>query len=191
MKSKKILSLLISICIGTSIFAANSYAANEHSTSPTKTDKAQTQKDGEIIAILITVDKNEIALAKLALKKETTPAIKKYAQMLKMQHTQNLQEALKLSKKISLTPVDTSTVTSLQKEGVKGLATLSHLNGKAFDKAYIDAMVSGHTAVLKMIDDNLLKNVSNATLKKFVVATRPHIEFHLQQSQTIQKEDLN
>ena len=65
MKSKKILSLIISICIGTSIFAANSYAANEPNTNSTKTDKTQTQKDGEIIAVLITVDKNEIALAKL------------------------------------------------------------------------------------------------------------------------------
>ncbi len=188
MKSKKILSLIISICIGTSIFVANSYASNEPNTSSTQVDKTQTQKDGEIIAVLITVDKNEIALAKLALKKETTPAIKKYAQMLKTQHTQNLHEALKLSKKIGLAPVDTSTVTSLQKEGVKGMTTLSSLKGKDFDKAYIDAMVSGHTAVLKMIDDDLLKNVSNSSLKEFVIATRPHIEFHLQQGQIIQKE---
>jgi len=184
MKSKKILSLVISICIGTSILTATSYAANE----PTKTDKAQVQKDGEIIAFLMTVDKNEIALAKLALTKETTPAIKKYAQMLQTQHTQNLHEALMLSKKINLAPVDTATVISLQKNGVNGLATLSHLKGKDFDKAYIDAMVSGHTAVLKMIDDNLLKNVSNSSLKEFVIATRPHIELHLQQGQIIQKE---
>ncbi|MGC1181964.1 DUF4142 domain-containing protein [Legionella sp.] len=188
MKSKKILSLIISICIGTSIFATNSYAATEPNTNSLKNRKAQTQKDGEIIAILITVDKNEIALAKLALKKNTTPQIKNYAQMLKTQHTQNLNEALKLSKKIGLAPVDSSTVSFLQKEGVKGLATLSTLKSKDFDKAYINAMVSGHTAVLKMIDDNLLKNVSNSSLKEFVIATRPHIKFHLQQGQIIQKE---
>lgn len=187
MKSKKILSLIIPLCIGTAIFAASSYAAKEPNTGATKADKVQTQKNGEIIAVLITVDKNEIALAELALKKERTPAVKKYAQMLKRQHTQNLHEALKLSKKIGLAPVDTARVTSLQKEGVEGLATLSPLKGKDFDKAYIDAMVSGHTAVLKMIDKNLLKNVSNSSLKEFVIATRPHIVFHLQQGQIIQK----
>ena len=187
MKSKKFLSLIISIFIGTSIFAASSNAANSADTNSTKTGSAQTQKDGEIIAILIAVDKNEIAAAKEALKKETTSAIKQYAQMLKTQHTQNLNETLKLSKQIDIAPIDTATVISLQQDGAKGLVTLSSLKGKDFEKAYINAMVTGHTDVLKMIDDDLLKNVSNPSLKKFLLATRPHIESHLLQGKTIQK----
>jgi putative membrane protein len=181
MKSKKILSILISIIVGISIFAATSYAAN-----PTNT-KAN-QEDGEILAFLMTVDKNEIAIAKLALSKKTTPAIKKYAQMLKQQHTKNLNKALKVSKKTGIAPVSSAAVIALQKDGVKGLATLSPLQGKDFDKAFIDAMVAGHTDVLKVIDNDLLKNASNPAVKKLVVATRPHIAFHLQQGQMIQKQ---
>ena len=179
---------MMSIVIGTSMFAATSYASIFSSAKTTHNGSVQTQKDGEILAFLMTVDKNEIAIAKLALKKHTTPAIKKYAQMLKQQHTQNLKQALKLSKKTGITPVDSATVISLQKDGAKGLATLSPLNGKEFDTAFIGAMVSGHTQVLNDINNNLLKNASNPALKQYVLATRPHIEYHLQQGKIIQKE---
>jgi len=187
MKSIKVLSSIISIFVGISIFATSSYAANSSDTTSPQVGNAQTQKNGEIIAILMAVDKNEIAAAKEALKKDTTPAIKQYAQMLKTQHTQNLNAVLKLSKKIDVAPIETATVTSLQKEGAKKLVSLSALKGKAFEKAYIDTMVTGHTAVLKMLDDDLLKNVSNPSLKKLLLATRPKIESHLQKGQTIQK----
>ena len=180
---KKILSLLIFILVGTSFFTASSYAANASDVPST----AQTNKDGEIIALLVAADKNEIAVAKEALKKGTTPAVKHYAKLLKLQHTKNLNGALKLSKKIGIAPIETATVISLQEDGAKELVTLSSLKGKEFNKEFVDAMVTGHTDVLKMIDDNFLKNVSNPSLKKFVLATRPHIEAHLKQGQKIQK----
>lgn len=180
MNVKKIVSLLVSIVLGASVFAVSSYAI----------DSDQAQQNGEILAILMTVDNNEIAIAKETLTKEMTPAIKKYAEMLEKQHTQNLNKAMEVSKKTGIAPVDTETVKSLQQDGAKGLATLSGLNGKEFDNAFINAMVSGHTAVLKMIDDTLLTNASNPAIKKFVQETRPHIAFHLKAGEVIQK-DMN
>jgi putative membrane protein len=191
MKTKKIVSLIFSMVLGTSVSAATSYSESTNNTTPAHTENAQTQKDGEIIAIVIAVNKNEIAAAKEALTKKTTPAIKRYAQMLKQQHTQNLNKILKLSKKIGVAPLETATAVSLQQDGAKELATLSSLKGKDFEKSYIDAMVNGHTHVLKLIDDDLLKNVSNPSLKKFLLATRPNIESHLQQGLALQKEMEN
>lgn len=179
---------MMSIVIGSLIVTVDSYAAMHTKAPPTVISNAQMQKDGEILAVLIAVDKNEIALAKEALKKQTTPAIKQYAHILKREHTQNLNETLRLSKKIGIAPIDTALVTSIQQDGAKGLVTLSSLNGIAFEKAYIHAMVKGHTHVLKMIDHDLLKHASNPLVKQLVLTTRPHIEAHLQEGKIIQKE---
>lgn len=181
MKSKQILSLISSIVLGSSIVTA-SYANHP------STHNAPTHKDGEIIAIVIAVDKNEIAAAKKALHKGVAPKVKQYAQMLKRQHSENLNEALRLRKEMHITPVKTARVISIQQKGAKELVTLSTLKNKNFEKAYVDAMVTGHAHVLKMIDNDLLKNASNASVKKFLLATRPHIKAHLQEGQAIQKE---
>lgn len=188
MKSKKILSLLTSMVVGFFVVSVDSYAAMHTKATPVVTSHAQMQKDGEIIAVLIAVDKNEIALAKEALKKQITPAIKQYARLLKRQHTQNLNETLRLSKKSGIAPIDTALVTVLQQDGAKGLVSLSTLNGIAFEKAYIHAMVKGHTQVLKIIDHDLLKHASNPLVKNLLLTTRPHIDAHLQAGKVIQKE---
>lgn len=188
MKSKFSLALSASIACSVFLFAGN-VNANHAAVDPVaQNSKAHTQKDGEIIAILLVVNKNEIAAAKEALKKTTNPAVKQYAQMIEKEHTKNLQETLKTDKKIGVTPIAGKIAVTLKQDGKKELIAISVLKGNDFDKAYIKAMVKGHSDVLHMMDDNLLKNVSNPALKKLLLATRPHIQAHLQQAQAIQNE---
>lgn len=184
MKSRFFSSLIISILIGI-ISLGSSHASHAPDATGQSTNS---KKDGEIISILIAVNKNEIGAAKEALKKSSSPAVKKYAKMLKKEHTKNLNETLKLSKKIGVAPVECPTATEIKQNGANELTALSSLKGKDFDKAYIDAMVKGHTDVLQMMDDNLLKNVSNKSLKALLTATRPHIQSHLEQAKAIQSE---
>lgn len=148
----------------------------------------QAKKDGEVLDILIVLNKNEIAGAGAALKKSKNPAVIKYAELLKKDHTQNLKDTEAVSKKIGVAPVPTELATDLKREGKKDLKSLNHLKSKQFDKDYINAMVKGHTHALKLIDDNLLKNASNEEVVSLLNATRPHIEHHLEDAQTIQKE---
>ena len=184
MKTKFYLSLIISIFIGLFIFSGNATAATPEFSK--KNGTAQTQKDGEIVALLIVLNKNEIAAAKEALKKVKNPTIKQYAKMLKKEHTKNLSEALTLSKKMDIAPVETVTVMVLKQDGKKEMITLAALHAKDFETKYIDAMIKDHTDALKMIDNNLLKNATNPYLKAQIEATRPHIVSHLQQAQAIQ-----
>ena len=171
--------------VGAFLFNTSPNAASISSVNETA---VQVQKDGEILDFLMTVDRNEIAITNLALEKQLTPDIKKYVQMLKQQHKQHFKQALNLSKKTGNSPIDSAAVISLQKNGARELAALTPLNGNAFDKAFIDAMVAGHTNVLNIINNDLLKNVSNPVLKKYILSTLPHIELHLQQGKMIQKE---
>ncbi|WP_182393143.1 DUF4142 domain-containing protein [Legionella sp. PC997] len=172
--------------IGASILGVNSSLASPMNASES-TVQNKSKNDGEIIATLIAVNKQEIAAAGEALKISNNPEVKQYAEMLKKQHTQNLNKTLVLSQKTNIAPVESAKVKLLQKKGAKELKTLSSLKGKNFDKAYIKAMIKGHTEVLHMFDNEFLNNVSNSSLKQLLLKTRPHIKAHLEEAEKIQK----
>lgn len=150
-------------------------------------ENKQAKKDGEILEILIVVNNNEIAAAKEAIKKASTPAVKEYAQMLETQHEQNLAQTMDVVKTTGIKPVPSALSTSMKKDGKKELKKLQSLSNQDFENTYIEAMVKGHIMVIGIMDTNLLKNVSNESLKNHLMATRPHLEDHLKQAQKIAK----
>jgi putative membrane protein len=191
MKSKTLLSLSIAAIIGTTIYAPISAAALPFLTkqsTPTTETVAQKKTDGQIISILVALNNNEITGAQDAQQKTTNHSVKRYASMLQREHTKNLDKTLKLSQELGIAPVPTSTANMLMRDGKKEVKTLAPLTGNNFDVAYINDMVKDHTAALKLIDTNLLKNVSNPALKSQIERTRPHIAAHLVKAQKIQQQ---
>jgi len=55
---------------------------------------------------------------------------------------------------------------------------LSKKSGKAFDKAYVDAMVDGHESAVKLFTD-ASQNCKDADLKAFATKTLPTLKMHL------------
>jgi putative membrane protein len=152
------------------------------------TDNAQATNnaaDQEIVATLITVNNNEINAADLATDKATNKKVKKYAKLMKKEHSKNLKEVMALSKKANITPQDTDAVNSLKQAGQQEAKDLDALTGKDFDKAYMDDMVKDHEAALSTLD-NSLKQVSNPKLKKLLIDTKAHVAHHLEKAKEIQ-----
>lgn len=143
--------------------------------------------DGEIVAVLIAANNNEIAVADLALEKASSPEVKHYADTLKIQHAQNLKDTLLLKDKEAIKPEQTAAIKHLEKKGQADLKKLSTKNSTQFDKDYINAMIKGHKELLKEFDHKLLRQVKNNSLKELLITTRPHIEAHLEEAQKIQK----
>jgi putative membrane protein len=146
------------------------------------------KKEGEVIATLITLDKNEMAAANLAEKKQISPLIKNYAKLIHRDHSQNLSATLKLSQKIKERPEQTEDVIALKKQGQEEMATLQPLNGQKFEVAFINAMVKGHQAALDKIDDMLLPNAHTPQLKRHLQMTRNKVAQHLQIAKKIQSQ---
>jgi len=113
--------------------------------------------------------------------------VKNYAKMLHEAHGENLVQALKLGEQNGITPVITPKVEKLQVKGAGELAALVPLDGEAFEKAYLAAMVKGHTEVLGMIDGQLLKAAKNDALKQHLTASRAHVAEHLEKAKSLQK----
>jgi len=141
--------------------------------------------DGEILAMVIAVDLNEVLAAAEAGKKKMSAPVLAYAKMLHEGHGMDMGKTMKLGQEIGVTPLITAPVEKLQKKGAGELAMLVPMDGKAFEHAYLNAMIKGHTEVLAMIDNQLLKSVENAALKNHLTALRGHVAEHREKARSL------
>lgn len=142
--------------------------------------------DGEILGFLGAINENEIVAAMVVSKKKVNPQVAEYAKMLHQAHGKNLDQTLKVGLKIDVTPLETQAVDALRVKGAGELATLVPLDGEEFSRAYIVAMIKGHTEVLEMIDSQLLPKAGNDMLKKHLTETREHVASHLEAVKKLQ-----
>ena len=111
--------------------------------------------------------------------------VKDYAMMLHKAHGKNLGASLQLGQKIGVTPMETSDVDKFRVKGAGELAALIPLDGNDFEGAYLDAMIQGHTEVLKMIDDQLLPSAKDAALQAHLKTTRNDVAQHLEKAKQL------
>ncbi len=148
--------------------------------------KSETAGDAETLAVLLAVDTNEIVAAMEAAKKKLSPEILEYAKMMHTEHGKNAADTMKLGQKIEVMPMDTEKTNQLRIKGAGELAALVPLDDAKFGSAYIDTMVKGHSEVLAMIDNELLKSAQNDSLKKHLAETREHVAMHLDAAKKLQ-----
>ena len=186
MKQKALLTLMI--CSSSWLVGCDTtqtthpFRANAFMTASAK------QTNANIISDLIAVNKNEIAVSRLAEHQSTNHEVKKFAKWMVHAHRKNLEQTLMLSKKIH-TPQEANAMSRhLQNEGAQEVASLNGLTGAAFDKHYIRAMVKDHEAALRLLDHTLIPQSTNAMLTKHLEATRQDVMMHLQHAQALQKQ---
>jgi putative membrane protein len=141
--------------------------------------------DAEVLSFVNAVNVNEILAASVAKKKKINGPVMDYAKMLHTEHGANMAKTMKLGQTINVTPSDTKAVNDLYMKGAGELATLVPMDGKEFESAYVDAMIKGHTEVLEMIDNQLMKIVKNDMLKAHLSETRGHVAMHLEQAKKL------
>jgi len=142
--------------------------------------------NGEILGLLVAVDDNEVDMAEKALKKKMSPEAKSYAKMMRTEHSAAKKETKKLAGKLDIKTASSKTADDLRTKGAQELKALTSLNGTDFEKAYIDAMVNGHTEVLQLLDSQAIPNAQDPTVKAHVVDMRAKVAAHLEHGKRLQ-----
>lgn len=140
----------------------------------------------ETLGLIGAVNDNEIVAAMEAGKKKLSGPVADYAKMLHMEHGMNLEKTLLLGQKIDVTPLETAEVDKLRVKDAGELAMLVTLDGEKFAGAYLAAMVKGHTEVLDMIDNQLLKRAAHDAVKAHLTETRESVAKHLAAAKQLQ-----
>lgn len=170
-------SLLTTLVIGT-LAMSPVYAADKASNTMTSAEIGS-------LATVAAVDKNEILLGVIALNKKLNSDINDFANMMIDQHGSNMTQILSMvNNGHSLTGGEADKLAS---DGKKEMMKLGAMNGDAFATAYVDAMVKGHEAVLKMIDDQLMKTAKTEEIKNFLTDTRAAVANHLEHAKKLQE----
>jgi putative membrane protein len=115
----------------------------------------------------------EVALGKLALTKTSNANIKDFATMMVTDHSKANDELMSIAKTKNIT-----LPAAVDSTHQKKMDDLTKLNGKDFDKAYVDAMVDGHKKTLSLMQDEA-KDGKDADLKAFAAKTAPTVQMHL------------
>lgn len=155
-----------------------SYATLAQAADPTPTDP-------QIAHIAYTAGALDVTVAKEALGKTKTKAVKEFADEMVRDHEAVNKQALELVKKLKVTPEDNDTSRALSKQIKEEEAKLAKLEGAAFDKAYVDHEVAFHKTVNNALTSTLIPSAKNAELKAFLETGLKIFQGHQQHAEHI------
>jgi putative membrane protein len=147
---------------------------------------AGTWTDANIVALLDEANAADSSAGAVAATKGTAAAVRDFGKRMMRDHHTLRAQGEALAKKLNVTPAapsDDPVAPAAQKE----METLnSTAKGKDFDRAYIDAEVDAHKAVLGLAT-KAAGITQTAELKNLIQKAAPVIQGHLDKAEAIQK----
>jgi putative membrane protein len=144
--------------------------------------------DPQIAAIVVAANEVDVAGAKQALEKTTSPKVKEFAELMVRDHEAVNRQAGELVQKLGVTPEDVDLSRALRTNGEATRQRLGALEGDAFDRAYVGNEVDYHQVVISEIDGELIPSAQNPELKALLVQVRPAFQQHLEHAQHLAQE---
>jgi putative membrane protein len=136
--------------------------------------------DAQITAILIAANEVDIDAARLAESRTSNDQVKAYAERIVSEHTDANHQAKEVAKKLDMAPEENKLSNSLRSDRKRAVDRLKTLNGRQFDKAYLNDEVVFHKQVIDVVDNQLMPSASRDELKKLLIKIRPALVSHLE-----------
>ncbi len=138
------------------------------------------------LATIAAIDKNEVMLGVLAANKKGSSKVTSFGKMMINMHGNNLTQILEMAHDMHGFSLKGGAADKISAQGMSAMMSLGGLQGKEFDKAYVEDMVKGHQAALDLIDNKLLKTAKSEEIKKFLTDTRAVVVQHLDDAKKLQ-----
>lgn len=142
--------------------------------------------DANIFALLDEANTADSSAGAIAATKGTSSQVRDFAKRMERDHHQMRVQGQALAKKLNVTPSAPSDdpVQSMASSETNTLNSTA--KGKDFDKAYIDAEVDAHKAVLDLAT-KAAGQTQTAELKNLIQKAAPVVQAHLTLAESIQK----
>jgi putative membrane protein len=166
--------------------AASSTVSADTSAMTSSVPAAGTWTDANIVALLDEANAADSTAGAVAATKGTSAAVRDFGKQMMRDHHQLRAQGDALAKKLNVTPSAPSDdpVTPAAQKEMNTLNTTA--KGKDFDRAYIDAEVDVHKAVLGLATK--AAGITQTTeLKNLIQKAAPLIQAHLDKAEAIQK----
>lgn len=153
---------------------------------PAGTDAAMAPSQAEALALLNAVNDHEIKSAEMAKSKNVTGPVLEYANMMQAEHGKNMTDTNALMQTAGGAPADSARLNEQKAKAEAKRAQLQGMDGEAFAKAYIDAMVTDHAEALTMLDGQLIPAATDAAVRTHLTTTRQHVQQHHDRARELQ-----
>ncbi|MGH7603638.1 MAG: DUF4142 domain-containing protein [Gemmatimonadaceae bacterium] len=142
--------------------------------------------DANIFALLDEANMADSSAGAIAATKGTSSSVRSFAKRMERDHHTLRAQGQALAKKLNITPAAPSDdpVTSMAQNETNTLNSTA--KGKDFDKAYVDAEVDAHKAVLDLAT-KAAGQTQTAELKNLIQKAAPVVQAHLTLVESIQK----
>ena len=145
------------------------------------------------LAMVMAVDQHEIAAAEQAQEKQLSGDAAAYAETLLEDHTRNLEATRGLmglegepgTGDENVPGADDDMVAQMREKHASERERLGQLDGDEYERAWIEAMVAGHTEALQMLDNQLIPSADDEELRGHLQNTRQAIARHLETAQEL------
>jgi putative membrane protein len=150
------------------------------------TASSGTWSDANIVALLDEANAADSSAGAIAATKGTSSSVRDFAKRMERDHHTLRAQGAALAKKLNVTPAAPSDdpVQSMASNETNTLNSTA--KGKDFDKAYIDAEVDAHKAVLDLAT-KAAGQTQTTELKNLIQKAAPVIQGHLDLAESIQK----
>ncbi len=142
----------------------------------TAADKADF-KDPQILEVADVANTGEVEQANVALGRTQSDPVKSFAELMVKDHT--AAKGQSIAKELGVTMTPSALSTDLKRDGDSLMTSLKDADPASFDRTYMQAQVSEHEKVLKLLDDKLIPKASAPQVKGLLGDMRHHVEHHL------------
>lgn len=160
--------------------------ADTSAMAASSTTPAATWSDANIVAMLDEANAADSSAGSIAATKGTAAAVRDFAKMMMRDHHKLRVDGAALAKKLNVTPAAPGDDPVPNMAQTETNTLNSTAKGKDFDKAYIDAEVDAHKAVLDLAT-KAAGQTQTAELKNLIQKAAPVIQAHLTLAESIQK----
>lgn len=166
--------------------ASSTMSADTSAMAGASSTTSGTWSDANIVALLDEANAADSSAGAIAVTKGTNSKVRDFARQMMRDHHMLRTQGAALAKKLNVTPAAPSDdpVQPMAQNETNTLNTTA--KGKDFDKAYIDAEVDAHKAVLDLAT-KAAGQTQNTELKNLIQKAAPVIQGHLDKAQSIQK----
>jgi putative membrane protein len=142
--------------------------------------------DANIAALLDEANKADSSAGAVAVKKASSPAVKRFARMMMGEHHALRVAGEKVVEQAKMTPSAPANdpVTPLAQQETRVLDSTPA--GSGFDRAYIDQEVAAHRAVKDLLERSE-GEADNPDLKAVIGKARPVVDRHLKEAEELQQ----
>jgi putative membrane protein len=170
----------------TTAAASSTTTMGDTSAMSTNAPASGTWSDANIFALLDEANAADSSAGAIAVTKGTSSEVREFGRRMTRDHHQLRAQGAALAKKLNITPAAPSDdpVTSMAQDETNTLNSTA--KGKDFDKAYIDAEVNAHKAVLDLATKSA-GQTQNSELKNLIQKAAPVVQGHLTKAESIQK----